>query len=55
MWLNVGVSVHPAELLGVGVIVVFADNGPAVEKVLDCDEQQAEENEERGDFLVELE
>ena len=46
---------HPAELFGVGVTVVFADDGPAVQKVLDCDEQQAEKDQERGDFLVELE
>ena len=46
MWLNVGVSMHPAELFGVGVIVVFADYGPAVKKVLDCDEQQAEKDED---------
>ena len=44
MRLNVGVAVHPAELFGVGIAVVFADDGPAVEIVLDRDEQKSDQN-----------
>ena len=55
MWLNVGVAVHPAKLFRVGVAIFFADDGPAVEKVLDRDEQKSDQNEDRGDFLVKSE
>ena len=44
MRLNVGVAVHPAELSGVGIAIVFADDGPAVEIVLDRDEQKSDQN-----------
>ena len=46
---------HPTELSGVRATVVFADDRPAVQKVLYRDEQQPDENKERGDFLVESE
>ena len=53
--LDVGVAVHPAELSGVGAAIFLADYRPAVQEVLDRDEQQADQNQERGDFLVESE
>ena len=46
---------HPAELSGVGAAIFLADYRPAVQEVLDRDEQQADQNQERGDFLVETE
>ena len=46
---------HPTELFGVGIGIIKADDGPAVQKVLDGDEQQADQNKDRGDFLVESE
>ena len=46
---------HPTELFGVGISITMADDRPAVQKVLDGDEQQADQNKDRGDFLVESE
>ena len=46
---------HPTELFGVGIGIIFAYDRPAVQKVLDGDEQQADQNKDRGDFLVESE
>ena len=45
MGTEVVVAVHPAELLGVGVVVVEADNGLGVQIVLNGDEDEANENE----------
>ena len=46
---------HPTELFGVGIGIIFADDRSAVQKVLDGDKQQADQNKNRGDFLVESE
>ena len=46
---------HPTELFGARISIIKADDGPAVQKVLDGDEQQAHQNKDRGDFLVESE
>ena len=55
VWFDVGVAMHPTELFGVGIGIIMADDRPAVQKVLDGDEQQADQNKDRGDFLVESE
>ena len=46
---------HPTELFGVGISIIMADDRPAVQKVLDGDEQQTDKNKDRGYFLVETE